>query len=463
MSEVSTVLSQIDPKGYFVGLAKASSDIIILVDPNNFTLQYINHIKPGFTLDELIGAEVFNFVYPEHIESYRRILKEVVTTKEKRELELETEDRIDDLGKAWYFCSISPLVNGDDPIESIIIISKDITSSKRQEIEIHNRKEKLFAIINNTKDMIMSIDLNLNITEYNTVLGKLVERGYGKINLIGTCVLDYIDPKKENLLRGIYDKVFNGEIVNNIERFETQVGKAVYNETNYHPIYNFQQEVTGISIFSKDITERILNEQKLINTLKEREVLLSEIHHRIKNNLALVSSMLQLKEMNLENEVAKEALSDSRKRIKSTALVHEMLYRNDNFDNIKLNDYVVELFNNLNTDKNIQLDFDGENHVLGVNKALPFGLMLHELMMNSFKHSFKRNEISKLKIRSRINNEFLNIKYYDYSGIFPDNISFNDTTTTGLMLIHTFIEQLNGSIKLISKEPPEYDINIPID
>ncbi len=462
MREDLNVLHHIDPKGYFEGLAKASSDIISLVDPKNFTLQYINHIKAGFTLEEVIGADVFNFVYPEHAAPYRKVLNEVVSMLESRELELETEDRIDDLGKAWYFCSISPILNSDNKIESIIIISKDITASKRQEIEIQNRKEKLYAIINNTNDIITSIDVSFNLTEYNSVFSKMVESGYGKKDLNGTNILNYIDPRKHDHLKNIYKKAFGGEIVNDVESFETATGKILFMETSYHPIYDFNQEITGLSIFSKDITERTLNDKKLKNTLKEREVLLAEIHHRIKNNLALVSSMLQLKEMNLDNELAIEALRDSRKRIKSTALVHEMLYRNETFDNLQLKEFIKELFSNLNVDSTILLDIEGDEHFLELTMALPFGLLMHELMMNSIKHSFKGKENAKLKIRSTVSFDKISIDYCDCSGVFPDTVNFKDTSTTGLMLIHTFIEQLNGSIELVAHEPPAYAIKIPL-
>jgi PAS domain S-box-containing protein len=463
MNEQANKLSLFDSKGYFEALANVCEDIITIVEPKNFTLQYINRLNPGFKLEELIGVEVFNFVYPEHIEAYRKVLNEVVSSHQSKVLQLETLDHVNENGKAWYSCSISPLINQSNVIESIIIIAKDITASKLQEIEIHNKEEKLYAIINNTKDMIMSIDKDLNIMEYNTVLATLVERGYGKKNLTGTSILNYLDPRKEQGLRKIYDKVFKGEVVNDVDRFNTASGDSMFIETSYHPIKNFEQEVTGISIFSKDITERILSEEKLKSTLKDREVLLSEIHHRIKNNLALVSSMLQLKEMNLNNEEAKAALVDSRKRVKTTALVHEMLYRNESFNNIELMKYIPELFRNVNFNDNIKLDLKGDDFTLVLNKALPFCLMLHELMMNSFKHSFNGAGPSMLKIRTRIKDDTLTIEYFDSSGTFPDTVDFNDTSTTGLMLIHTFVEQLGGKISLISKMPPSYLIEIPIN
>jgi two-component sensor histidine kinase len=167
--------------------------------------------------------------------------------------------------------------------------------------------------------------------------------------------------------------------------------------------------------------------------------------------------------MNMDNALAKDALSDSRKRIKSTALVHEMLYKNDSFDNINVQDYITELFGNLNMNANILLKLEGDNEVLNLGKALPFGLMMHELMMNSIKHSFKGREQSQLNIQSTRGDNNLKIDYSDGSGFFPVKVDFYDTSTTGLMLIHTFIEQLNGSIKLVSNEPPTYEIIIPID
>lgn len=452
-----------DPHGYFQGLAKNFSDIIILIDPVTFKLTYINHIQDGFNLENVLGANVLDFVFPEHKEHYRKVLNECLETKQTKTIELETTDTINESGKAWYRCTISPIVSSLNSVQNLLVISKDITNEKLQDIESYNKKEKLYAIINNSNDIILSIDRNYCLSEYNSVFGNIVERGYGKTELNGHLILDYIDPKKHDHLKSIYERVFNGETVSDIESFQTPSGVYIYFESSYHPIYNYEKRVIGISIFSKNITERVLNEQKVIKALKDKDVLLSEIHHRIKNNLALVSSMLQLKEMNLENESAKEALSDSRKRIKSTALVHEMLYRGESFDNVQLKQYIKELFSNLNINSNILLDLEGEDHVFDLNKALPFGLMLHELMMNSFKHSFQDGEQGKLMIRSKYKDGNLLVDYCDCRGVFPNNVDFTDTATTGLMLIHTFAEQLNGSIKLVGKTPPSYEIIIPIN
>jgi PAS domain S-box-containing protein len=321
-------------------------------------------------------------------------LAKVVSTKQQQNIEIAVVDNYRSFGKVWYECAISPIKDQHDAIDHLIVFTKDITDLKQFDIAMRNKQEKLYAIINNTNDIILSIDKEYKLTEYNSVFQQQVERGFGLKEIHGTVILNYIDPKKHDHLKNIYTQVFKGEVINDIEGFELLSGNMIYFESSYHPIYNYTKEITGISIFSKNITERISNEKNLKRALKEKDVLLSEIHHRIKNNLALVSSMLQLKEMNMDNALAKDALSDSRKRIKSTALVHEMLYKNDSFDNIQVKDYLTELFGNLNMNRNIKLQLDGDNEVLNLEKALPFGLMMHELMMNSMKHSFKGREQS---------------------------------------------------------------------
>ncbi|MFI5150971.1 MAG: sensor histidine kinase [Bacteroidia bacterium] len=451
------------PDTYFQQLALSSTDHIMLLDPVDFKIRYMNRKPSVLMKEEMTGREASEFVATEFQDSYKQFLLDVRDTEEARCIELESSDLIRDAkGNQWFLCCGYAIKNQAGKTESILITSKNITSARFLNNEIRNKEEKLYAILNNTGDVILSIDTEFLLTEYNSVFSGMIKKGYGKENLRGTSVLDYIDPSKHSRLKKIYSEVLNGRVATDIDKFETRSGLTLYCETSYHPIRNFQQEITGISIFSKDISERIKNEQALQNTLKEREVLLAEIHHRIKNNLALVSSMLQLKEMNMEHEEAREALSDSRKRIRSTALIHEMLYRNETFDKVVLSEYLSELFKNLNINPGITLVLKGDNPVFELNKALPLGLMMHELMMNSFKHSFKNNKPARLEITTTINNKTLELEYCDCSGVFPETVNFYDTTSTGLMLIHTFAEQLEGSIKLISHIPPIYHLQIPL-
>lgn len=445
---------------HFDGLAKSLNSTVVLVDPEKFKIQYINQIQPGFNLNEVIGKEAYLFVFPEYIEQYKNLLLNVVKTHVSESITMEVMDVLS--VKKWYQCVVSPIKNNEGIRESLIVISNDITNEKLKEINISNNQEKIYSIINNTKDIILSIDKELNITELNSVFKEILAYGYKENEPLGKPILNYIDHKKHNNLKEIYNKVFSGGFVVDIEKFETTPNNYNYFETSYHPIKNFEKEIIGISIFSKDITERVLNEIQLKHSLKERDVLLYEIHHRIKNNLALVSSMLQIKELSIDNEEAKEIFSDSRLRIKSTALVHEMLYRNDRFDNISLKEYVLELFNNIKIKPSLKLTLSGDDYFLQLDKSFSFGLLMHELIMNSMKHAFKDNNEGELKINIEKLEHKLLINYFESSGKFSADVIFNDPVTTGLILIQTFIQQLDGTIELTSKEPTSFKIEIPI-
>lgn len=444
---------------YFRTLAETIPHILIVIDPDTHRMQYINRVEEGFTLENVIGREVYEFVWPEYAELFREKFEEVKRTRITQVFESVGQSA---QGKAWYRTYISVLPGANNTVASLMLLAENITNSKLKEIEIYEKGEKLKAIINNTNDIICSIDLNYNLTEFNSVFIQLVSHGYKIIPEAGMSILSFIDPGMHEHLKNIYKRVERGESHYEVQSFNTSIG-LVYNETNYHPIFDANKNVIGISVFSKDITGRVKQETEIKRALKEKEVLLAEIHHRIKNNLAMVSSLLQLQEMNIGNAEAREALNYSRKRIKSTALIHELLYKNESFQDISLMDYITELFKHVSVNEKIRLELSGKDFKMDIVRAMPLGLMLNEIMMNSFKHSFKNADEGKTNIHSNITDKFLTIEYCDCKGEFPASIDFKNSNTTGLTLIHTFAEQLNGSIDLVSLAPPKYKITIPLN
>lgn len=457
----TTGLNKLSEASYFKSLTESLPHKIIIADAESFRIQYSNHYHKAVTNEQVIGRELLDFVWPQHKALFIESLLSVKNTLKPLTVEIEGASLTNKTGTAWYKTHISPLLNEQNSIYGLLMISEDITEMKEKELEIINKSEKIKAILNNTNDIICSIDLNYNITEFNVVFSNLIKLGYGLELEAGMPVLNFIDPKKHEKLRGIYEKVAKGEILIDVESFDTSVG-LVYNETSYHPIYNFNKEIVGISIFSKDITNRKRNEEKIQTALKEKEILLAEIHHRIKNNLAIVSSLLQLQELNIASPEAREALKLSRNRIKSTALVHELLYKNDSFQHIYLHEYLDELFHNLRPDNNKHLKVNGSPVEFNIDRAMPLGLLLNELMLNSFKHSYKMDAEGQISISTEIKNNILTLQYCDCEGCFPDHIDFYNPTTTGLLLIHTFVQQLEGNIELVEKSPPKYIINLPL-
>jgi PAS domain S-box-containing protein len=447
---------------HFRCLAENVPQIFSFIDPETYAIKFINRVEEGYELKEVIGKEIFNYLLPDQVEAYRSKIEEVKSTGRASRIETGFQSFTGPSGISWFLTTISPVYDPSGKLESILILSEDVSESKLLEIENQNRSERLKAIINNNEDMICSIDTDYNLIEFNTVLEKIVKNSY-RIDLEpGMPILNFLNPAKHEHLKAIYEKVKQGEIFHDIEAYTTTTQGMMYLETSFHPIFGINDEVTGISIFSKNITERVKNEQKIKEALREKEILLAEIHHRIKNNLAMISSMLQLQELTITNTELREALASSRKRIKTTALIHEMLYRNETFNKISLKDFIRELYALLRTSDQFELDLQGEDLVFNLSTALPLGLIMNEILINSFKHSYIGKDQGKTTITIRAEGDDLNISYCDCQGSFPKNVDFKNSNTTGLTLIHTFAEQLSGSIDLVSNEPPMYQINIRI-
>lgn len=456
--------SMVNKSSYFKSLTEAIPHKFVIIDSDSFRILYANHYTDTEIYKQVMGQSLINFILPEDKERFTAILNSVKETLKPDSIEMKGVSLVNGKGVAWYKTYVNPLINDDGIHYAFLMVTEDISERKENELEIINKNEKIKAILNNTNDIICSIDLDYNLTEFNVVFAGIVKMGYGIDLQNGMPVLNFIEPSKHEKLIDIYQKVAKGEIINDIESFNTSKG-LMYNETSYHPIYDFNRNIVGISIFSKNITNRKRNEEKIQAALKEKEILLAEIHHRIKNNLAIVSGMLQLQEMNITNPEAIEALRLSRSRIKSTALVHELLYKNDSFQRIHLGEYINQLFEDLKPDNKKYIEINEDAVALNIDKALPLGLLINELMTNSFKHSYK-SEDDEAKITINIkrdpHNNYLNIEYSDYKGAFPEHVDFYNPKTTGLLLIHTFVQQLDGEIMLIEKNPPKYFISLPL-
>jgi PAS domain S-box-containing protein len=206
---------------------------------------------------------------------------------------------------------------------------------------------------------------------------------------------------------------------------------------------------------ARDITERIEYEHLIRMSLQEKEVLLKEIHHRVKNNMQIVSSLMKLQERRLANDEVRNALQVSQNRITAMSLIHEILYRSDNLAEIDLQLYVKRLTGNLfsifgvNT-KSIDLHIDIPNIRLGINQAIPCGLILNELISNSLKHAFKESEGGEIRITaSSIGEGDVELVVSDTGGGLPSNFNFEKAESLGLKLVRGLVvDQLDGSLEL---------------
>jgi PAS domain S-box-containing protein len=226
-------------------------------------------------------------------------------------------------------------------------------------------------------------------------------------------------------------------------------------------------EVKGGVVTFTDITERKKSEKMIDDSLKEKDVLLREIHHRVKNNMQIISSLLNLQSSYLQDSSATNVFKESQNRIRSMALIHEKLYQSGNLAAVKLRDYVQDLAAHLMSSYSldsakIKLVTDIDDVSLGIDVAISLGLIINELLSNSFKYAFPGGTIGEIKIFFKpndINNSTLIIK--DNGIGFPKDVNFRQTESLGLQLVNTLVDQLEGTIELETHDGTEFIIMLP--
>jgi two-component sensor histidine kinase len=187
--------------------------------------------------------------------------------------------------------------------------------------------------------------------------------------------------------------------------------------------------------------------------LKERETLLKEIHHRVKNNMQVVSSLLSLQAAQATERETIETLNESQRQIRSMALIHEKLYRSGSLAEIDFGDYVESLVGELMRMYNvaegaITINADIENVQLGVDTAIPCALIINELVSNSLKHAFPDGRTGDVTVALQRANGAYTLTVADNGVGFPPNVDFRATDSLGMQLVVTLVNQLDGTITL---------------
>ncbi|WP_343486514.1 histidine kinase dimerization/phosphoacceptor domain -containing protein [Allomuricauda sp. d1] len=202
--------------------------------------------------------------------------------------------------------------------------------------------------------------------------------------------------------------------------------------------------------------QRLIAQQKHIieDSLIEKESLLKEIHHRVKNNLQMVSSLLSLQTKNTRSKAAIIALEEGKSRVKAMALIHQKLYQNDDLSVIEMQGYIESLINSVQSvykkgGHNISITIDAEGTELDIDRAIPFGLILNELVSNSFKYAFPEgDDDGKIYIHLRKNGEQGYFEYADNGVGLPEDTDERSLSSMGLRLINRLVNQLQSKLNI---------------
>jgi len=214
------------------------------------------------------------------------------------------------------------------------------------------------------------------------------------------------------------------------------------------------------------VTERTA---ELSATLREREVLLQEIHHRVKNNLQVISSLINMQVRQLEDSPSRGALEECQTRVQAIALIHEKLYQSQDYSRVPFSDYARSLVGNVFSatgvsPNTIALKLAMEDLSLGVDKAIPCGLILNELITNALKHAFPKSRLGTLRVELRRDGEHGVLLAVSDDGVgMPDKFDLKDSPSLGLSLVYTLVEQLEGQVEIIREAGTTFRVCFPME
>ncbi|MCE5215086.1 MAG: PAS domain S-box protein [Methanobacterium sp.] len=363
--------------------------------------------------------------------------------------------------------------NHDDNWESIrekIIGLGEQSIRKSYYPELQDRLselERFRALLDETNDIIfLSKVPSGRFADFNKSASE--QLGYSYQEMLEMSVEDIMVPDEIQGMNDIISNLISTENLKNRKTIETILKKKDNTPINMEinlSVVCFSDE-PYIVMVARDITERKEFENTIKSSLNEKEMLLKEIHHRVKNNLQIISSLLALQEDYVkEDPTAVNVLQESRNRVISMAMIHEMLYQSKDLSHINFADYLRSMMSNLfhtyGVENVIKTEINVDKIYLNVETSVPLGLIISELVSNSLKYAFPeerdKNEI--LVSLHRLDGEF-ELVISDNGVGLPGNIDFkNPESTLGLRLVNSLINQLDGSIELDRSQGTEFKIN----
>ncbi len=340
------------------------------------------------------------------------------------------------------------------PLITIIIgkVLNDHHRGKEYVGKLQQSEEKFRLLIESSDDVIFTMDTDLRHTGvYGTWMKRI---NMEPEDFIGKRAADIVGEKEGQWHETCYRKALSGEVV--VYEWETPApdGMVKY-QSKVSPIRNREGEIIGIVGIGRNITELKETQKKLARSLREKDVLLSEIHHRVKNNMAIISSLLSLQSEYIANEEARSIFRDTENRIRSMALVHEIVYEQTDFVEInaaKLISRIVDLLSNSFglESRGIRVETDLEEIILDFNHSVPCTLLINELITNAARHAFRNHGEGTIFVRLSRANGKNEIEISD-DGVGVDNVDqLYNPVSFGTTIIHGLVQQLRGDISFES-------------
>ncbi len=408
----------------------------------------------GYTADEVVGKKRIDEIYALDSEHTRTAVEEIreAVLRAKRTATAELQEVHRDGRRLWVKVTVAPRIDPHGAVQGMLGVGEDLTAqiTARENSEQRGREMRLLAFtLDCAKDGFCITDLDNKVLYVNESFRMMY--GYSEEELLGQNIEFLRSPSvPERLSSEIHAMTRNGgwsgEILNR-RKDGTEFTVEVYASV----VRNDQGEPVALVGVARDVTERKRAEERIRDSLREKEVLLKEIHHRVKNNLQVITSLLNLQSAKVGNPETAAALKESQTRIRSMALVHEELYRSRDLASIDFSSYIRKLASNLfhayqAAVAEITLHLDVVDVYLPVDTAIPCGLIVNELISNSLKYAFPKRTSGKVTVAFHHDGPSYTLRVSDDGVGLPAHVDLDRTETLGLQLVTTLAKQLRGEL-----------------
>lgn len=448
---------------------QAQQQFLRQVIDSNPSLIFVKDWEGRFTLANQSLAEVYNTTTEDLIgktdadfcfnsidaEQYAQADRQVMQTLQPL-FNLEESLTLAE-GTVRYFQSTKkPLLSADGQARYVLGVANDITHLKQTEAALQQKTEELEAFFSSNIDLLCIANTKGHFLRLNPEWERTL--GYSLAELEGRSFLDLVHPDDVELTLTTAQLAEQQLVLSFVNRYRHQNGSYRWLEWRSVP--------RGDRIYAtaRDITDRKQAETQLQASLKEKEILLKEVHHRVKNNLQIIYSLLRLQRRTLKDPQAVQSLLDSQGRIESIALVHEKLYRAGNLARVDFAEYIPGLAANLlssyNTQsKRVALETAIDPITLDIDKAVPCGLIINELISNSLKYAFSSQDRGRIQVAMYTGEGAKITLLVKDDGVgLPPGFDLAQTNSLGLQLVQDFVDQLKGTIQINCSQGTEFSI-----
>lgn len=440
----------------------SSLDMIVATDIDHSINEFNKAAEQtfGYKKEEVLGKHV-SMLYSDSNE-FRKVVEKIGT---QGKIAFEIVNRKKNRALFISRLSASVLMNDEGEVIGAMGVSRDITDSKKAEEELRLSEERHRAIYDQAYIGIARIAKMGRFLLVNQRLSDMM--GYSAEQFYKKTFYELVLPSEvEESLRS-WDELLSGAVSNFIKEqtyvrsdgrlISANVTVSLVRDANGNPNY-------FVAVF-EDVTERKENDRKLQESLKEKEVLLKEVHHRVKNNMQVISSILNLQSSYIDDEKALNVLRESQDRIKSMSFVHESLYQSDTLSEVNFAEYIRNIATNLyhsygRPQGGIDLTFDLEPVYINLDTSIPCGLVINELVSNALKYAFVGRERGRIGIHlSRQSDKLLTLAVEDNGVGLPEDFDVDTAESLGLQLVTALAMQVSGNLKVERENGTRFTLN----